>query len=62
MEQWFKACDIDLASHRLLSDDLENWESFHHVGEEIERVERATETVVFGQMEEVRDEMQEKRE
>ena len=24
MEQWLKACEIDLAAHRLLSEDLEN--------------------------------------
>ena len=62
MEQWLKACDIDLSAHRLVSEDCENWDMFHHVDEEIERAERVIETVVFGRVEEMRDEIEEKKE
>ena len=47
MEQWLKACDIDLAAHR-----TEDWDSCEHVDEEVDRAERVIESVVFGQMEE----------
>ena len=62
MEQWLKAFNIDLAAHRLVSEDAENWRKLYYVDKEIERAERVIETVVFGQMEEVRDDIEEKKE
>ena len=61
MDQWLKACDIDLAAHRLLSEYSGNGRRFDDVDAEIERAERVIESVVFGQMEEVRDEINEER-
>ena len=60
MEQWLKACDIDLAAHRLVPEDRENWDWLEHVDKEIERAEMVIESVIFGQMEEVGDEVEEK--
>ena len=62
MEQWLKACDIDLAAHRLVSEDIGTWNLLDHVDKEIERAERVIESVVFGQLEEVGDEVDKKRE
>ena len=56
MEQWLNACDVDLAEHRLLSEYFD-FRELKHVDEEIELAERVIETVVFGQMEEARDEI-----
>ena len=63
VEQWLKACDIDLAAYRLVSEEeLDNWVRLHQVDKEIWRAERVIETVVSGRVEEVRDEIEEKRE
>ena len=35
MEQWSSACDIDLAAHRLFSEDFGNRLRFNHVDDEI---------------------------
>ena len=47
MEQWLNACDIDLAAHRLASEDFENRHRFEHVYKERELAERVIESVVF---------------
>ena len=63
MEQWLKACDIDLAAHRLVSEVMKNYNRLSHLDREIERAERVIEIVVFGQMEEAGDdEIEEKTE
>ena len=51
MEQWLNACDIDLATHRLVPDDSESEHKkiFEDVDEEIELAERMIELVVFGE-------------
>ena len=51
MEQWLKACDIDLATHRLVPDGADKFFWPLHLDEEIEQAERAIELVVFGQTE-----------
>ena len=62
MDQWLKAWDIDLAAHSLKSEDFENWYGVRPVDYEIRRAERLIETIVFGQMEELRDEIEKKKE
>ena len=49
-----KACDIDLAAQHLRSEETSTSELFR-LDDEIERAERAIETVVFGKTKEVGD-------
>ena len=63
MDQWLKACDIDLAAHRLVHHGAGNTSRLWLAYREIWRAERAIEIVVFGRMEQMRDdEIEEKRE
>ena len=60
MEQCLNACDIDQAANRLLSENDEDQSRFEHVHKGIERAERVIESVAFVQMEEAKDEIDEK--
>ena len=69
MEHWLNACDIDLATHRLVPADwkteywkTEHWKMLRDVDEKIETAERVIESVVFADAEEVRGEIKEKTE
>ena len=67
MEHCLNACDIDLATHRLVPADwrtelwkIENWEMLRNVDEEIELAERVIESVVFTESEELSEEIEAK--
>ena len=55
------ACDIDLAAHRLLSEDQKNRNRIDHVDAVVDRKKRLIALVVFGYMREVRDHIDERR-
>ena len=57
IEQWLNACDIDLATHRLVPD--RHLRKLEEVDEEIRRAEKVIESVALGQWNELKDRLRE---